>query len=175
MCGTRGDGLSVDAQPCSGKTGTEHTCGGPRRRPGGSELRPEDKGQSLAEQGWGWAQQRACVHAVGWRFGDKYERSARPSKTRERPAPPQAMGGPGRLSSRTRPLDSTDLVRTNRIGAGHRPLRLHVLIYPKVGDPQSQAPTRVSPAGVTGRATLDAELPEACLTPPASPHQSSWD
>ncbi|ELK18771.1 hypothetical protein PAL_GLEAN10006873 [Pteropus alecto] len=86
------------------------------------------------------------------------------------------MGGPGRLSSRTQPLNSsTDSVRTKRVGAGHSPLRLHILIYPKVDDPQSQAPTHVSPAGVTDRATLDAELPEARLTPPTSPHQSSWD
>lgn len=99
--GTRGAGLSAAAQPWSGRTGTTHTSGA---EAGGRGAEP---GTHVTAAGG-----RVCTRRGGRALEDQ----------RKACSAPQALRVPGRLSSRTRPLDSrTHSVRTSRVGGRAQP------------------------------------------------------
>lgn len=126
MCGTQGDGRSADTRPCQGQL-APHTRG----------VRAEAGGRGRAGARAGDAchcGRRVCVHAVGWRCG---ERLAGPSQTRERPAPrPRPCGSPEDQAAGRGPSTAVQ-TRSGQAGwgAGRGPLRLRVLVCAKVGDP----------------------------------------
>lgn len=162
--GHEGPGSLRPRSPGQGER-APHTRRGPRpargaprrgRRPGGRAGHARHRSR------------RARVHAERWQGPRRPKKGllrapgpAGPRKTEQQDAAPRQPytlgqdergGGPG-----TAPSDSTSSSTEKWV------------------TPQPQAPTHVSPAAVTSRAALDAELPEARPPPPTSPRQSSRD
>lgn len=77
------------------------------------------------------------MHAVGWRFGDKCERLARPLKTRERPAlpgPTPGHGGPWMTKQQdTAPQQQYRLGQDKEGGGRVQPPQTPHLHLPKSG------------------------------------------